>query len=134
MTNEITEKRGRGRPPSLTPDDETLKKVRELAAIQCTKAEAARVLSVNRDTLSDFFRKHRKAEEAWSLGREAGKCLLRRHQFKLAQRSPAMAIWLGKQYLGQKDKCEIGGDPTGVPTGIEHGVTDGLTALLRSAR
>lgn len=27
-------------------------------------------------------------------------------QFKLAQKSPAMAIFLGKQYLGQTDKVE----------------------------
>ena len=24
-------------------------------------------------------------------------------QFKLAEKNPTMAIWLGKQYLGQKD-------------------------------
>jgi hypothetical protein len=28
---------------------------------------------------------------------------LRRYQFKLAQKSAAMAIFLGKNYLGQKD-------------------------------
>jgi hypothetical protein len=27
---------------------------------------------VNRDTLSDFFRKHKKAEEAWNDGKEGG--------------------------------------------------------------
>ena len=28
-------------------------------------------------------------------------------QFKLAEKSATMAIWLGKQYLGQTDKAEI---------------------------
>ena len=37
-----------------------------------------------------------------------------------AKKSPAMAIWLGKQYLGQKDKHEIGGVPGGAPIGLEH--------------
>ena len=29
-------------------------------------------------------------------------------QFRLAEKSYAMAIWLGKQYLGQTDKVELG--------------------------
>ena len=36
-----------------------------------------------------------------------GKISLRRTQFKLAERSSAMAIWLGKQVLGQEDKIAI---------------------------
>ena len=31
---------------------------------------------------------------------------LRRLQFRMAEKSPAMAIWLGKQYLGQTDKID----------------------------
>ena len=27
-------------------------------------------------------------------------------QFKLAEKNVAMAVWLGKQYLGQRDKVE----------------------------
>lgn len=36
----------------------------------------------------------------------AMKIRLRRNQFKLAEKSAAMAIFLGKQYLGQKDMVE----------------------------
>lgn len=35
------------------------------------------------------------------------KIRLRRNQFKLSERSASMAIWLGKQYLGQKDSIEV---------------------------
>jgi hypothetical protein len=35
--------------------------------------------------------------------RVSGKASLRRTQWKLAQKSTPMAIWLGKQYLGQRD-------------------------------
>ena len=35
---------------------------------------------------------------------KAGFISLRRKQFELAEKSPAMAIFLGKQYLGQTDK------------------------------
>lgn len=37
---------------------------------------------------------------------EVGKISLRRIQFRLAEKSAAMAIFLGKQYLGQSDKDE----------------------------
>lgn len=32
---------------------------------------------------------------------------LRRTQFKLAEKNPTMAIFLGKQYLGQRDNIEV---------------------------
>lgn len=35
------------------------------------------------------------------------KIKLRRNQLKLSEKSAAMAIWLGKQYLGQKDSFEF---------------------------
>jgi hypothetical protein len=35
-----------------------------------------------------------------------GKMSLRRRQFQMAETNPTMAIWLGKQYLGQTDKLE----------------------------
>lgn len=45
---------------------------------------------------------------------------LRRTQFKLAEKNPTMAIWLGKQYLGQRDNVEV-----------EHTANNGiLTDLL----
>jgi hypothetical protein len=38
--------------------------------------------------------------------RENGLISLRRTQFQLAEKSPAMAIFLGKNLLGQTDKLE----------------------------
>lgn len=35
------------------------------------------------------------------------KIQLRKNQLDLSKKSAAMAIWLGKQYLGQKDQPEI---------------------------
>jgi methylphosphotriester-DNA--protein-cysteine methyltransferase len=37
----------------------------------------------------------------------AMKIQLRKNQFELSKRSAAMAIWLGKQYLDQKDSIEV---------------------------
>jgi imidazoleglycerol phosphate synthase glutamine amidotransferase subunit HisH len=42
-------------------------------------------------------------EEAQDHFRAYGRASLLRTQFKLAERNPTMAIWLGKQYLGQTD-------------------------------
>jgi hypothetical protein len=40
-------------------------------------------------------------------GMEKGKMSLRRKQYQMSEKNPTMAIWLGKQYLNQKDKQEI---------------------------
>lgn len=42
-----------------------------------------------------------------SNGGVALKIKLRRNQVKLSEKSAAMAIWLGKQYLGQKESPEV---------------------------
>ena len=44
--------------------------------------------------------------EVFKEKRGLGKVSLRRNQWRLAEKSATMAIWLGKQYLGQKDQVE----------------------------
>lgn len=73
--------------------------VEKLSNIQCTQQEIASFLGCSVDTLQrdeTFCGIYKK-------GQENGKMSLRRMQFKLAEKNPTMAIWLGKQYLGQKD-------------------------------
>lgn len=81
--------------------------IEKLATIQCTQEEIASVVGVHRSTLlrdKEFCNIYKK-------GQESGKMSLRRMQWKLADKGNAtMAIWLGKQYLGQKDKSELSGD------------------------
>ena len=76
--------------------------VEKLAHIFCTKDEIAVILDVDRSTV---FRDEKFAI-AYEKGREGGKMSLRRMQIKLAEKNSAMAIWLGKQYLGQRDLIE----------------------------
>lgn len=76
--------------------------VANLSHIQCTQEEIASFLGVSVRTLQrdeEFCRIYKK-------GMEEGKMSVRRMQFKLAEKNPTMAIWLGKQYLGQKDLVE----------------------------
>jgi hypothetical protein len=78
-------------------------KAGKLASIMCTQSEIASVLGVSVDLLEhnpEFIRIHKK-------GMENGRASLRRMQYTAANNgNPTMMIWLGKQYLGQKDKTE----------------------------
>ena len=77
--------------------------VEKLSNIQCTQEEIANFLDVSVRTLQrdeEFCRIYKK-------GINNGKMSLRRYQYKLAEKNTAMAIWLGKQYLGQKDNIEV---------------------------
>lgn len=100
------EKAGPGRPPI----EIDLADLEKLAALQCTQEEAAAwfgcsVATINNRLSEDKYR------ERWEAGRGKGRVSLRRYQFKMAENNPTMAIWLGKQWLGQSDKIVYeGGD------------------------
>lgn len=102
-----------GRPYALECTDATLKQITSLARMQCTQREAAAVLGVHPDTFGRFLRREEKAKAAWDDGLEVGKVSLRRYQYKMAESNPTMAIWLGKQWLEQKDKAEQDVNVTG---------------------
>ena len=96
-----------GRPLELVDDDKTINILSGLARIQCTTKEAAAVLNVSEVTFFAFLKRSKKARETWDHGRENGRASLRRHQFRMAENNPTMAIWLGKQYLEQHDRQEV---------------------------
>lgn len=77
--------------------------VEKLANIQCTQEEIASFLGISSRTLL----RDEKFKELFARGRENGKMSLRRIQWKHAEKSASMAIWLGKQYLGQRDNIEV---------------------------
>lgn len=93
-----------GRPRKLNADAQTIQQIKRIAGIQATREEAAALLGVHRDTFAKFLRDEPEAAEAWEDGLLVGKASLRRTQFKLAEKNAGMAIWLGKQLLGQKDQ------------------------------
>lgn len=74
----------------------------KLASIMCTQEEIASIFEVDVRTLQrdeEFCR-------VFKTGKDKGRMSLRRIQWKHAETNPAMAIWLGKQYLGQRDTVE----------------------------
>jgi hypothetical protein len=104
----VTERNKGGRPSKLKPDEKTLRDVRGLAQIQASHGEAAAFFRVSVPTFERFIRK-KIVRDTWNEGLGEGKIGLRRTQFALAKRSAAMAIFLGKQYLGHVDKQEFTG-------------------------
>ena len=99
-----------GRPPK--PID--WKVFEQLCHIQCTHSEIASFFNIVVDTLYDRAEAEygEKFSSTYKRFAEGGKSSLRRSQFRMADKSCAMAIWLGKQYLGQKDHEET---PTAPP-------------------
>lgn len=100
-----------GRPPVAVD----LEQLDTLARIGCTYSEIAAVLKVHPDTLANRFSD--RIKEA----REAGRCSLRRAQWKAALAGDrTMLVWLGKNELGQSDKRELTGKDGAslVPTAI----------------
>lgn len=80
----------------------------KLCELQCTEAEICAVLDVSDKTLNSWCRETYKKgfSEVFRIKREKGKTSLRRAQWALAKKDSRMAIFLGKQYLDQKDKPE----------------------------
>lgn len=76
-----------------------------LCKYQCTREEICDILGVSDKTLNNFC--NEKYGENFSVVYRQksadGKMSIRRQQFKLAEKNAALSIWLGKQYLGQKE-------------------------------
>ena len=79
-----------------------------LCYIQCTREEICSVLNVSEKTLNEWCKST--YEKNFSLvfneKRQGGRASLRRNQWKLAEKNATMSIWLGKQYLGQREVIE----------------------------
>lgn len=101
-----------GPKPKLEHSEALLDQIRALGRIQATVAESASVLRVSERTLQNFFAEHPDAKEAHEEGKLEGLASLRRKQFAMAEKNATMAIWLGKQYLGQKDALSLDANVT----------------------
>lgn len=81
----------------------------KLCGMQCTEEEICGWFDVTDKTLSRWCMETygRHFSEIYKEKRGIGKISLRRYQWRLAEKSPAMAIFLGKNYLGQTDRVEV---------------------------
>lgn len=92
--------------PRIEIDFEQFQK---LCTIQCTLSEIASWFKCSEDTIERWCKRELKMTfaEAFKTWSADGKISLRRTQFRMAETNVSMAIWLGKQYLGQKEAQEL---------------------------
>ena len=90
-----------GRPRKEINYDE----LEKLMALQCTEEEIADFFNISVDTLDRRCKEHygETFAETYKKHSAKGRMSLRRYQFNLAKTNAGMAIWLGKQMLGQKE-------------------------------
>lgn len=93
-----------GRPP--IPIDQ--KQFENLCGMQCTEEEIASWFKCSIDTINNWCKKvyGKTFSDTYKIYSANGKISLRRAQMKLAEKSAAMAIFLGKNMLGQTDRIE----------------------------
>ena len=101
---DIKQKKKMGRPHKEL-DKEQFEK---LCGLQCTLEEIAGFFNCDVNTVEKWCKQTYSLNfsEVFKQKRSTGQISLRRMQFKLAEKSAAMAIFLGKNYLGQKDVIE----------------------------
>lgn len=100
-----TENKG-GRP--FKPIDQ--EQFESLCRLHVTKAEMEDFFGVNERTITNWCERTYGVGyyEAYKRFQSEGKISLRRWQWKKAEKlNVPMLIWLGKQYLEQKDKAEV---------------------------
>lgn len=105
----------RGKPRLGRPEKEIDRRQFEMmCSIQATQEEICLVLNISDKTLNRWCRQMYGAtfSEVFAQKRALGKISLRRYQWQLAKKNATMAIFLGKQFLGQKDEqtLEVSGN------------------------
>ncbi len=119
MTKVAPKKRGRPkgsgkksvakRPVGRPKIDIDLDELERLSALNCTMPELAAFFKVPLRTLEDRFTNDADVRESIERGRQFGKLSIRRKQIQIMNdtNSVPMAIWLGKQLLGQRDRHDV---------------------------
>lgn len=85
------------------------KQFENLCGLQCTLEEICGWFDVTDKTLDGWCKRtyHASFSEVFRQKRGAGKISLRRSQWRLAEKNTTMAIFLGKQFLGQRDSVDV---------------------------
>jgi hypothetical protein len=98
----LSDKNKGGRPSTLKIDRDNFEKLCEM---QCTLVEIANFFDCTPDSINKWCKKtyHRTFQRVYDAKRTSGLASLRRNQFRLSETNAPMAIFLGKQYLGQRD-------------------------------
>lgn len=116
--------------PSKPLNNEDFQRLLNMVRIQCTLEECCSILGMSDTTLNRRL-KERGEDNFEALYRrynDEGKMSLRRMQWQAAENGNAsLLIWLGKQYLNQRDKSNLevtGEDGGAIITKIERVIVD----------
>lgn len=113
------------------PKIKIIKEIFENACgIQCTLEEIASVFGCSEDTIRRWTKEEygERFATIYKKYSAKGKMSLRRMQWKLAEKSPAMAIFLGKNMLGQSDRpTPAGFDPRAWGQPVEGATINGYS-------
>jgi hypothetical protein len=90
----------------MNPEKEIdIVELKKLCRLNCTMEEIAAFFDCNKKTIERRMEQDEEFRRAVEDGRSMGRLSMRRKQLELMENGNAtMAIWLGKQYLGQSDK------------------------------
>jgi|TARA_R110000803_G_scaffold177776_1_gene240194 hypothetical protein len=85
-----------------------IEELRKLMALNCTTEEVAAYFGCNKKTIERRMNDDEEFRDAVDSGRNLGRLSIRRQQIRLIEEkdSVAMAIFLGKQLLGQRDQLD----------------------------
>ena len=104
------------------------------ASLQYTEYEIAQHIGLSDDGFRKRKARDKKLRDALDKGRARGRGSLRRAQWKGAQAgNPTMLIWMGKQYLGQRDKADLKQDIS-VATDVRDMTDEQLEAIVRRGK
>jgi hypothetical protein len=92
--------------PKMNIDVEELRK---LCQLNCTMEEIGAFFGCDKKTIERRYNEDDDFKDAIDQGRGLGRLSVRRKQMQIMdeQNSATMAIWLGKQLLGQRDHQDI---------------------------
>nr|DAQ78391.1 MAG TPA: Putative ATPase subunit of terminase (gpP-like) [Caudoviricetes sp.] len=96
----------------------------KLCELQCTQKEICSWFDITDKTLTRWCKRTYGMgfSDVFEIKRGKGKIALRRYQFQQAKTSASMAIWLGKQWLGQTDQMKV--QTQAIPVVIEDDLTE----------
>jgi hypothetical protein len=100
-----------------------LVELEKLCSLQCTDEEIAAWFGISTRTI-ESRRKQPQFAAVMTRGKAKGRISVRRAQMKLLESgNGTMGVWLGKQFLGQRDPIELSG-PNGDPVQVALGTID----------
>lgn len=115
-------------------NDDTRSKLVGLGEMMATTKECAGFLQVDEVTFLAFEQRHPEAKELRIGAQQMRKISLRRRQFQAADAGDkTMLVWLGKQYLEQKDRAETSQAVTLDVKGVAAGFDAKLDRYLDAA-